>query len=221
MTSPELVRSELERLSTVSIDTYRGLSAYRHLTGLGDAEYLDLLACRTVLDVCAGYCGLALESHLLGVNQHVVSIVPGGNHPRFYKYMAGFFRNNNKDFIPNQKTAYSVINQVRPRIIACHPADTELPSSSFDVIYDAYGFNYYAHKMPDELYQQSLLEVLRLLSPNGFFFIRAHNLARAVRTNQFFDKICQTFKEVCDNTAHGYQLVEGQPNTLVVSKEEW
>lgn len=220
MVTPEIISSELERLSTVNIDTYRGLNAYQHLTGMDDAEYIQLLTERKILDVCAGYCGFALESHMLGVNRKVVSIVPGGNHARFYKYMASFFRTNNQPLISTQKEAYSVINQVRPRIITCHPADTGLPSSSFDVIYDAYGFNYYSHKMPDDLYQQSLLEVLRLLSPKGLFFIRAHNLARAVRTNQYFDKLCQTFKDVCDNTGHGYQLVEGQPYTIVVTAEE-
>ncbi len=220
MASPELISSELERLSSEIIDTYRGVGAYRHLTGLGETEYLQLLSGQNVLDVCAGYCGFALECHLLGINSQVVSIVPGGHHDRFYKHMAGFFRNNNKQLISSQREAFSVINQVRPRIITRHPADTGLPNSSFQIIYDAYGFNYYAHKMPDDLYQQSLLEVLRLLSPNGFFFIRAHNLARSVRTNQYLDKPCLTFREVCENTGHRYQLVQGQPYTLVVTKEE-
>lgn len=219
MASKELISQEIKTLTSSPVDTYRGIIPYSRYSGLSYELFVELISNCRVLDICSGLSGLALESYTDGINHRITSVSPGGARSSFLTNMARDIQIHRRSKLKDRFHALQVAREVKMNVLAVHPADTGLPDSSFDVIFDFYGFNYYSRAMPENLYEMSLLEVFRLLCPHGVFYIRDQRLAQSIRLDDHSSQQYQVFSQACASSGMRFGRIPNTNHTIMVTRE--
>lgn len=159
-------------LKRQSADTFRPLGVLHSLVGFAGVEDLiRALKGKMVLDLGAGYCGLAIDAYVLAVpvDVHSVSISFGQNY--FEEDRLQVMRRRGYLTDLNRGLVEVAINLANKKTYPFFAHDLGFPDASFDLIIDNWAVSLYTSEGFASVYRASIFEGLRVLRPGGYWLI--------------------------------------------------
>lgn len=168
-------KDSFERYVVNLMNNFNGISAYwNDLAFASEGAFVTYLRDRRMADLGSGYDRLALDAVLRGLNTDVVSINPDRANPDFRERRMRIITNCMGNDYPHNtvEEMERALTQVDRRAIAAYAHDLSvIPNADVDAVFDIRAVFHYSYPGYRDIYEQSLLEMLRITKSGGYIFI--------------------------------------------------